>query len=158
MFVKTNHFKCVKEGFMVYLFSNQLCVSAVLETLSEGPVINRQIKCTVCPPWAHSLWRGQACKKMLTAQNSNHSDGSVFTTGPNPVGQAGFQEKSCKYGEREGGDPDGELIVYKSLEEIMRERQRWDGAGGSDHTGLYTTVKTLPFIVKSIYRKCPEQV
>lgn len=94
---------------------------------------------------------------MLTAQNSNHSDGSVFTTGPNPVGQAGFQEKSCKYGEREGGDPDGELIVYESLEEIMREKAKMRrGRRVRSYRTLYHS-KDFAFY-REEYRKCPEQV
>ena len=42
----------------------------------------------------------------------------------NFVGQEGFQKKSCKYREREGGDPDGGFVVYKSPEEIMREKAK----------------------------------
>lgn len=60
-----------------------------------------------------------------------------FQLALNLFGQEGLQEKPCKYRGREGGDPDGGLVVYKSPEENIKEKAKMRWGGGPDHIQIY---------------------
>lgn len=101
------------------------------------------------------------CKKMTTVQCSHHCDGSVCSRPLILLARQGFQEKSCKYrgreGGKEGGDPDGILVVYKSLEEITREKAEVKGGGDQILQDSADHIKDSPFYHENC-ETCPEQV